>query len=102
MGKCPPSDYKQSAVSDSANLIDINRHCLDRAGRRFARFKSALHQVDLAMRVIEIEQRPRRRGWWRVFNNRVRMIASLSDGLRQRFHEVEIERQGCVALFRAA
>jgi hypothetical protein len=37
-----------------------------------------------------------------VFNNREDDFASLSDGLRQRFDEVEIETQGCVALFRAA
>jgi hypothetical protein len=28
-------------------LLDINRHCLERAGRRLARFKPALHQVNL-------------------------------------------------------
>jgi hypothetical protein len=37
-----------------------------------------------------------------VFNNREDDIASLSDGLRQRFDRVEIERRGCAALFRAA
>ena len=37
-----------------------------------------------------------------VFNNREDDFASLSDGLRQRFAQVEIETQGCVALFRAA
>jgi hypothetical protein len=37
-----------------------------------------------------------------VFNNRKDDLASLSDGLRQRFDEVEIETEGCVALFRAA
>ncbi|HEX2447471.1 MAG TPA: hypothetical protein VHK26_04705 [Methyloceanibacter sp.] len=36
-----------------------------------------------------------------VFNNREDDVASLRDGLRQRFGEVEIEQQGCVALFRA-
>jgi hypothetical protein len=28
-------------------LLDINRHCLDRAGRRLARFKPALYEVNL-------------------------------------------------------
>ena len=37
-----------------------------------------------------------------VFNNREDDLTSLSDGLRQRFDHVEIEMQGCVALFRAA
>ena len=37
-----------------------------------------------------------------VFNNREDGIASLSGGLRQRFAQVEIETEGCVALFRAA
>ena len=37
-----------------------------------------------------------------VFNNRADDIEALSDGLRQRFASVEIERQGCVALFRAS
>jgi hypothetical protein len=37
-----------------------------------------------------------------VFNNREDDAASLSDGLRKRFDQVEIEVQGCVALFRAA
>ena len=36
-----------------------------------------------------------------VFNNREDDLASLSDGLRPRFDHVEIERQGCAALFRA-
>jgi hypothetical protein len=37
-----------------------------------------------------------------VFNNWEDDAASLSDGLRKRFDQVEIEVQGCVALFRAA
>jgi hypothetical protein len=36
-----------------------------------------------------------------VFNNREDDFESLSQGLRRRFGEVEVERQGCVALFRA-
>ncbi len=35
-----------------------------------------------------------------VFNNRGDDLASLSDGLRQRFDQVEIGQQGLVALFR--
>ena len=37
-----------------------------------------------------------------VFNNRADDLTSLRDGLRQRFDEVEVECEGCVALFRAA
>jgi hypothetical protein len=37
-----------------------------------------------------------------VFNNRDDDLASLSEGLRRRFDTVEIEQEGCVALFRAA
>jgi len=36
-----------------------------------------------------------------MFNNRQYDIASLRDGLRQRFDQVEIARDGCVAMFRA-
>lgn len=32
---------------DRLALLDINRHCLDRAGRRLARFKPALYQANL-------------------------------------------------------
>jgi hypothetical protein len=28
-------------------LLNINRHCLDRAGRELARFEPTLHQVNL-------------------------------------------------------
>ena len=139
-------------------LIDINRHCLERAGRRLARFKPALYQVNL-LAPIKLDVAPfasvgltyvlhclpgrmseklkavdhlrplmsegavlfgatilgraiapnraarallslyNAKG---VFNNREDDIASLSDGLRQRFDKVEIETEGCVALFRAA
>ncbi|MGH6866707.1 MAG: methyltransferase type 12 [Methyloceanibacter sp.] len=37
-----------------------------------------------------------------VFNNRDDDLPSLSEGLRERFSEVKVETQGCVALFRAA
>ena len=139
-------------------LIDINRHCLDRAGRRLARFKPALYQVNL-LAPIKLGAAPfasvgltyvlhclpgrmseklaavdhlrplmskgavlfgatilgrgiapngaaralltlyNAKG---VFNNRDDDIASLSGGLRRRFNRVEIETEGCVALFRAA
>ena len=139
-------------------LVDINRHCLDRAGRRLARFNPALYQANL-LAPIELDvppftsvgltyvlhclpgrmseklaavdhlrplmangamlfgatilgrgitpNRPARalldlynaKG---VFNNREDDLASLTDGLRQRFDQVEIETMGCVALFRAA
>ena len=36
-----------------------------------------------------------------VFNNREDDFEALSEGLRRRFGLVEVERQGCVALFRA-
>ncbi len=36
-----------------------------------------------------------------VFNNREDDLPSLAEGLKQRFGRVEIEMQGCVALFRA-
>jgi SAM-dependent methyltransferase len=143
---------------DRLALVDINRHCLDRAGRRLARFNPALYQVNL-LAPITLEMAhfasvgltyvlhclpgrmseklaaidhlrplmangavlfgatilgrgiaPNRaaralldlynaKG---VFNNREDDLASLSDGLRQRFETVEIEQKGCVALFRAA
>jgi hypothetical protein len=139
-------------------LADINRHCLDRAGRRLARFKPALYEVNL-LAPIKIDTAPfasvgltyvlhclpgrlseklaavdhlrpliteggvlfgatilghgiapnraaralldlyNAKG---VFNNREDDLAALSDGLRQRFGQVEIEMAGCVALFRAA
>ncbi|MEX1059536.1 MAG: class I SAM-dependent methyltransferase [Methyloceanibacter sp.] len=139
-------------------LLDINRHCLERAGRRLARFQPALHQVNL-LAPIKLDVAPfasvgltyvlhclpgrmsekltvvdhlrplmskgavlfgatilgrgitpngaarallnlyNAKG---VFNNREDDIASLSDGLRQRFDQVEIQTEGCVALFRAS
>ena len=139
-------------------LLDINRHCLERAGRRLARLKPALYEVNL-LAPIKLNLAPfasvgltyvlhclpgnmsekltavdhlrplmekdavlfgatilgrgiapnraarslldlyNAKG---VFNNREDDIASLRDGLRRRFDEVEIEEDGCVALFRAA
>ena len=143
---------------DRLALLDINRHCLERAGRRLARFNPALYQVNLlapitldvahfasvgltyvlhclpgrmSEKLAAIDHlrplmangavlfgatilgrgiAPNRaaralldlynaKG---VFNNREDDLASLSDGLRQRFETVEIEQKGCVALFRAA
>ncbi len=139
-------------------LLDVNRHCLERAARRLARFKPELHQVDLLgpvklglapfmsvgltyvlhclpgrmrEKLVAIDHlrplfgkgavlfgatilgrgiAPNRaaralldlynaKG---VFNNREDDLATLRDGLRQRFDEIEIESEGCVALFRAA
>ncbi len=138
-------------------LLDINRHCLDRAARRLARFSPVLRQANLLAPVEPRLQafdsvgltyvlhclpgrlseklacldhlRPAMgqravlfgatifgrgiapNGAARVlldlynskgvFNNREDDFETLSDGLRRRFAKVEIERQGCVALFRA-
>ena len=151
-------DRAGAARFDRLALIDINRHCLDRAGARLARFKPALYPINL-LAPIKLELAPfasvglnyvlhclpgrmseklaavdHLRPLMRegavlfgatildrgiapnraaralldlynakgVFNNREDDLASLSDGLRQRFDQVEIAREGCVALFRAA
>ncbi len=151
-------DRAGAARFDRLALIDINRHCLDRAGARLARFKPALYQINL-LAPIKLELAPfasvgltyvlhclpggmseklaavdhlrplmsngavlfgatilgrgiapnraarallalyNAKG---VFNNREDDMASLSDGLRQRFDQVEIAQEGCVALFHAA
>jgi hypothetical protein len=151
-------DQIGAARLDRVVLLDINRHCLDRAGRRLARFKPALHQANL-LAPIELNEAPfasvgltyvlhclpgrmseklqavdhlrplmmegavlfgatilgcgiepnraagalldlyNAKG---VFNNREDDLASLSEGLRRRFENVTVEREGCVALFRAA
>jgi len=151
-------DRAGAARFDRLALIDINRHCLERAGRTLARFDPVLHQADL-FEPIKLDAKPfasvgltyvlhclpgrmsekliavdhlrplmahgavlfgatilgrgiapnraaralldlyNAKG---VFNNREDDLESLSDGLRQRFATVEIDRQGCVALFRAA
>src|SRR5262245_41747647 len=139
-------------------LIDINRHCLDRAARRLARFKPELHQVNLLTPITldlapfasvgltyvlhclpgcmseklvaadhlrplmqkdavlfgatilgrDIEPNLAARALLDlyntkgVFNNREDDLAALTRGLKARFDEVEIEVEGCVALFRAA
>jgi hypothetical protein len=139
-------------------LLDINRNCLDRAGRRLRRFHPVLCQANLlapidaglapfdsigltyvlhclpgrmSEKLIMLDHlKPlmrkhavlfgatilgrsiapnlaarkllafyNARG---VFNNRADDIAALSEGLKQRFGDVEIEQVGCVALFRAA
>ncbi len=152
-------DRADAARYDRLALLDINRHCLDRAGSSLARFKPALYQVNLLAPIkldlapfasvgltyvlhclpgrmsekllVAVDHlRPLMRAGavlfgatilgrgiapnWAaralldlynakgVFNNREDDMASLSDGLRQRFDTVEIEREGCVALFRAA
>ena len=139
-------------------LLDINRHCLERAARRLARFKPELYQVDLLApidlglapfmsvgltyvlhclpgrmreKLVAIDHlrpllgkgavlfgatilglgiAPNRaaralldlynaKG---VFNNRADDLTALRHGLQQRFDEVDVECEGCVALFRAA
>ena len=151
-------DHARRAAFDRLILLDINRHCLDRAGSRLARFNPVLRQVNL-LDPIEIDAAPfasvgltyvlqclpgsmseklvvvdhlrplmgddavlfgatilgRGRAPNRaaralldlynakgVFNNREDDLASLSEGLRERFPKVEVETQGLVALFRAA
>ena len=42
---------------DRLALVDINRHCLDRAGRRLARFNPALYQANL-LAPIELDVAP--------------------------------------------
>jgi hypothetical protein len=142
---------------DRLVLLDINRHCLDRARTRLARFKPELLQANL-LAPLKLDERPfasvgltyvlhclpgrmseklvvvdhlrplmqqgavlfgatilgygvapnaaarallglyNAKG---VFNNREDDLESLTDGLRQRFGQVEVELQGLVALFRA-
>ena len=138
-------------------LLDINRHCLDRAAQRLARFTPVLRQANLLAPIkpplqpfasvgvtYVLHCLPGRMGEKvacldnlrfamggravlfgatilgrgiapnaaaralldlynskGVFNNREDDFETLSDGLRRRFAKVEIERQGCVALFRA-
>lgn len=138
-------------------LLDANRNCLDRAGRRLARFKPELHQVNLLapltldlapvdsvgltyvlhclpgrmsekLKAIDHLRPLMSKGATLfgatilgrgiapnraasalldlynakgVFNNCEDDMAALSDGLRQRFDEVAIAEEGCVALFRA-
>ncbi|MEZ5875348.1 MAG: class I SAM-dependent methyltransferase [Hyphomicrobiales bacterium] len=146
------------AKLDRLVLLDINRHCLDRAARRLARFHPTRREANLLepltphmapfqsigltyvlhclpgnmsekLSVLD-HLRPmmadrcvlfgatilgrgvtpnlparalldvyNKKG---VFNNRADDIESLRHGLEQRFGTVEIEPQGCVALFRAA
>lgn len=151
-------DKTGDAKVDRLVLLDINRHCLERAARRLARFKPELYQVNL-LAPLTLDLAPvasvgltyvlhclpgrmreklaavdhlrplmgkgavlfgatilgrgiapnraaralldfyNAKG---VFNNREDDMTSLRDGLSQRFDEVEIESEGCVALFRAA
>jgi hypothetical protein len=143
---------------DRLVLLDVNRHCLDRAARRLARFKPVLRQANLLApcktrlapfdsvgltyvlhclpgsmdeKLAAIDHlRPHMCGGavlfgatilgygvapnaaarrllavyneQGVFNNREDGLDALSSGLKQRFEDVEIETQGCVALFRAS
>jgi hypothetical protein len=140
---------------DRLVLLDINRHCLDRAARRLARFRPDVREVNLlapitppmppfqsvgltyvlhclpgvmAEKLVAVDHlKPlmadgavlfgatilgrgvtpnaaarvlldlyNAKG---VFNNRADDAAALEQGLKARFGTVEIERQGCVALF---
>ena len=45
-------DRAGGAGFDRLALLDINRHCLDRAAQRLARFNPTLHQVDLLAFVL--------------------------------------------------
>jgi hypothetical protein len=143
---------------DRLVLLDINRNCLARAGRRLARFKPTLVQANLLAPIEErlapfdsigltyvlhclpgsMSEKLRAIDHLRplmcnrtvlfgatiigrgiaanraarvllglyndkgVFNNREDDAASLSEGLRQRFDDVAIDMEGCVALFRAS
>jgi hypothetical protein len=138
-------------------LLDANRNCLDRAGRRLACFKPALHQVDLLapftldvapvasigltyvlhclpgrmdekLKAVDHLRPLMKKGAilfgatilgrfiapnraaaalldlynaQGVFNNREDDLAALTGGLRQRFADVAIAQEGCVAIFRA-
>lgn len=151
-------DRARTAGLSRLVLLDANRNCLDRAGRRLARFKPELHQVNLLapltldlapvdsvgltyvlhclpgrmsekLKAIDHLRPLMSKGATLfgatilgrgiapnraasalldlynakgVFNNREDDMAALSDGLRQRFDEVAIAEEGCVALFRAA
>ena len=48
---------RAGAGFDRLALLDINRHCLDRAAQRLARFKPTLHQVNL-LAPIELDLAP--------------------------------------------
>jgi hypothetical protein len=141
---------------DRLVLLDINEHCLGRAGRRLARFRPTIHRANLLApikpglgrfdsvgltyvlhclpgsmgeKLVAVDHlKPlmaegailfgatilghdvRANAAARalldfynakgVFNNRDDDFEALTEGLRTRFPRVEIERQGCVALFR--
>src|SRR5665809_27888 len=50
-------DHARRAAFDRLILLDINRHCLDRAGSRLAHFNPVLRQVNL-LDPIEIDAAP--------------------------------------------
>jgi len=143
---------------DRLVLLDINEHCLARAGRRLARFRPTVCRANLlapiepglvpfdsvaltyvlhclpgsmSEKLVAVDHlKPlmaegavlfgatilgrgvAANGAARalldlynakgVFNNRRDDLEALTEGLRKRFARVEIERQGCVALFRAS
>jgi hypothetical protein len=150
-------DRAGKAAFERLVLLDINRHCLETAGRGLARFKPELWEASLlepipygaapfdsvgltyvlhclpgsmveklevidhlqplmAKRAVLFGATILGRGIAPnaaarallalynakgVFNNLVDDEAALRDGLRQRFDDVQIERHGLVALFRA-
>jgi len=150
-------DRAGRASFDRLVVLDINRHCLNRAGRRLVRFRPTLCQANLLAPLAEpmapfqsvgltyvlhclpgalgekltavdhlkpmmaegavlfgatiLGRGVAPNGAARalldlynakgVFNNRADDVEALAEGLRQRFDTVEIDRQGCVALFRA-
>jgi hypothetical protein len=150
-------DRAGRAAFERLVLLDINRHCLETAGRRLARFKPELWEASLldpipysaapfdsvgltyvlhclpgsmtekfkvidhlqplmAKRAVLFGATILGRGIAPngaarallalynakgVFNNLVDDEVALESGLRQRFDDVQIERQGLVALFRA-
>jgi hypothetical protein len=150
-------DRAGRASFDRLVVLDINRHCLDRAARRLARFSPQRVQANLLEpltsdlapfdsvgltyvlhclpgsmneKLVAVDHlKPlmtegavlfgatilgrgvATNGAARalldlynakgVFNNRGDDVDALAEGLRQRFATVEIDRQGCVALFRA-
>lgn len=150
-------DRVENGAFDRLVLLDINRNCLERAGRRLARFHPGLYEANLLApigqplaafesvgltyvlhclpgsigeKLVAVDHlKPlmaddavlfgatilgcgiapnaaarvlldlyNAKG---VFNNREDDAEGLAEGLKKRFATVEIERQGCVALFRA-
>jgi hypothetical protein len=148
---------RPGAAFDRLVVLDINRNCLRRAGRRLARFDPMLYEANLLAPITQpmapfdsvgltyvlhclpggmdeklcavdhlkplmadgavlfgatilgrgITPNRAARGLLDlynakgVFNNREDDVEALVQGLQQRFDTVDVDRQGCVALFRA-